>query len=130
MNLGLKLTTTINAEFADFVIAQNAYSDLVATVSKYCNNSRFPKISSQAVSMLKEGAERFSFHGSTEGVLTPISPQDSKIWLVTLNNMKEVIINGDMDIRNRYKFPNPALYRICLSSLWKMERDSQILYGW
>ena len=107
--LGLKLTTTINAEFADFVINQNAYGDLVATVSKYCNNSKFPTISSQAVAILKEGAERFSLSAGSNQDGNQVSPDDGKIWLVTLQNMKEVIISCEMEIRNRYRLLISAL---------------------
>ena len=99
--MGLKLTSTINSEFADFVIAQNSYGELVATITKYCNITRFPKISSQAVTILKYGAEKFSLQGGGEEAGSNVSPSDSKIWLVTLNNMKEVIITCDMEVRNR-----------------------------
>jgi hypothetical protein len=59
--------------------------------------------SSQAVAVLKEGAEKVSLRPEQE-INVNEDPSDSNdtLWIITLHNLKIVILTCDLEIRNKY----------------------------
>jgi brefeldin A-inhibited guanine nucleotide-exchange protein len=115
VNLGFNITKTIHSQYLDFVLTRNGYSFLVDALSKYCQAIRYPKIRyfpinpcSQAVAILKDGAERVSLMPENEDKPTLATGQDDQfesndqLWIITLRNLNVVIITCELDIRNKY----------------------------
>jgi brefeldin A-inhibited guanine nucleotide-exchange protein len=106
VKLGFKVTNSVHSEFLDLVYAQGFYPDLVATLTAYCHCVKYPKINAQAVAILKQGVEKVSLrqnaeHGGTKEDIEANEDEDGKLWMITLRNMKNVILSGELEVRSK-----------------------------
>ncbi|KAJ3273314.1 guanine nucleotide exchange protein for ADP-robosylation factor [Terramyces sp. JEL0728] len=97
VKLGFAITSTIQKDYLHFVSAQNFYPEFVSTLSKFCQNFKFPKINAQAVQALRSGAEIQS-----KPVVKSKAKEEEgsdKQWMVTFSNMKNVILTCELEVR-------------------------------
>ncbi|KAJ3313384.1 guanine nucleotide exchange protein for ADP-robosylation factor [Boothiomyces sp. JEL0838] len=97
VKLGFAITSTIQKEYLHLVSAQNFYPEFVNTLSKFCQNFKFPKINAQAVQALRSGAEM----QSKPVVNSKKNEEESsdKQWMVTFSNMKNIILTCELEVR-------------------------------
>ncbi|KAI8897602.1 hypothetical protein BC833DRAFT_621081 [Globomyces pollinis-pini] len=107
VKLGFKITNTIQIDYLELVVQYGFYPDFVATLSKFCQNFKFPKINGQAVTSLREAVQKstqLKIKVPRKGTLKEESVDEDiieKQWLTTFKNMKHVIISCDLEVRTK-----------------------------
>ena len=79
----------------------------MTVLSKFCHCERFPKISSQAVAVLRSSAEKMNV--GQEASVVPQNPNSTlekddpnqKSWMITFQNMQRVILTCELEIRTK-----------------------------